>query len=64
MRLMAELLRRGRYADEAMGILAAPPRGGRARRAERSLPVRQRAQGQALPRRGDDAMTTGVLGFR
>ena len=53
MRMMADLLRRGRYADGHAG----PENEGRARdgrggprRAERAMPVWQRPQDQALPR--------------
>ena len=44
MRVMADALRRGGFADEVMQVLAA-------RRSQRPVPVRQRPQDQALPRR-------------
>ena len=50
MRIMADLLRRGRYADEVMTVLASA--------AQRPVPLRQRPQGQALPR----SIATGRLG--
>ena len=44
MRIMADLLRQGRYADEVM-------HRPRPRRPQRPLPLRQRSQGQAVPPR-------------
>ena len=50
MRMMSDLLRQGRYADEVMGVLA---RGW----SQRPVPVRERPQGQDLP----PALTSSAL---
>ena len=63
MRAMSALLRQGRAPSELMadlrGARRGTPGGGRQGRAERSVPVRQRPQGQALPR-GDARPRSGA----
>ena len=60
MRMMADLLRRGRYADEVMALLAAEDAERAAQpvrvvRSQRPVPLRQRPEVQAVSR--DDRPT-------